>query len=83
MNVAFGGSEMNYTNAIPSSNGKPPGGIDGFNAAQAAPEFSPLPPGIYSARVQRGECCTTQAGADAYRLRFEIIDGEQQGKTVV
>ena len=39
------------------------------------PEFTPLPPGIYSARVLRGEYCSTKAGADAYRLRFEVTDG--------
>ncbi len=76
---------MDFTNAFGNSNGtgKPPGGFDGFDAAEPAPEFSPLPPGIYTARVQRGEACSTKAGADAYRLRFEITDGEQQGKSVI
>jgi hypothetical protein len=31
----------------------------------------------------RGEYCTTKDGADAYRLRFEITEGEQKGKTVI
>jgi hypothetical protein len=74
---------MDYTNAIPSANGKPAGGIDGFDTAEAAPEFAPLPPGIYSARVTRGEYCSTKAGADAYRLRFEITEGNEKGKTVI
>lgn len=74
---------MDYTNAFAGTNGKPPAGIDGFDAAEPAPEFTPLPPGIYSARVLRGEYCSTRAGADAYRLRFEITEGEHTGKTLV
>jgi hypothetical protein len=74
---------MDFTNAIPSANGKPVGGIDAFDSAEAAPEYKPLPPGIYSARVLRGEYCSTKAGEDAYRLRFEITEGEQVGKTVI
>ena len=42
-----------------------------------------MPPGIYTARVLRGEYCTTKAGAEAYRLRFEIADGEHARKTVI
>ena len=74
---------MDFSNAIPSANGKPPGGIDAFDAVAPAPEFAPLPPGIYSARVLRGEYTTTRAGADAYRLRFEIAEGPHAGKTVI
>lgn len=74
---------MDYTNAFPAAGGKPPGGIDGFDAADPAPEFAPLPPGVYAARVDRGEFTTTKAGADAYRLRFEVTDGPQAGKTVI
>lgn len=74
---------MDFTNAIPSANGKPAGGIDGFDAAEPAPEFTPLPPGIYSTRVLRGEYCSTKAGADAFRMRFEVIEGANAGKTVI
>ena len=89
---------MDYTNALPGANGRAneggrnafqrtatggAGGIDAFDGAEAAPEFTPLPPGVYSARVLRGEYCSTKAGADAYRLRFEITEGEQVGKTVI
>ena len=70
---------MDYTNAFTGTNGKPEAGIDGFDAAQPAPEFTPIPPGIYSARVVRGEYTTTKAGADAYRLKFEVTEGEQKG----
>lgn len=74
---------MDYSNAIPAANGKPSGGIDGFDAAEAAPDFTPVPPGIYSARVLRGEYTSTKAGADAYRVRFEIAEGEHTGRTVI
>ena len=74
---------MDYTTAFSGANGKPPGGIDGFDSAEAAPEFSPVPPGVYAARVVRGEYCSTRAGADAYRMRFEIADGDQAGRTVI
>ena len=74
---------MDYTNAIPGNNGKPPGGIAAFDGAEPAPEFSPLPPGIYSARVLRGEYCSTKAGDDAYRIRFEVAEGAHKGKTTI
>jgi hypothetical protein len=73
---------MDYTNAFTTANGKPAAGIDAFDQAEAAPEFSPIPPGIYAARVLRGEYCATKAGAEAYRLRFEIAEGEHAGRTV-
>ncbi len=74
---------MDFTKALPSTNGKPAAGIDAFDAAEAAPEFTPIPPGVYAARVLRGEYCSTRAGAEAYRLRFEITEGEHVGKTVI
>ena len=74
---------MDFSNAIPGANGKPAAGIEAFDTAEAAPEFTPVPPGIYTARVLRGEYCSTNAGADAYRLRFAIVEGEQKDKTVI
>lgn len=74
---------MDFSNAIPSANGNPTAGIGRFDATVAAPGFALLPPGIYTARVQRGEYTTTKAGADAYKIRFEITEGEQKAKTVV
>lgn len=75
---------MNFNDAIPkpatAGNG---GGIAHFDTAEAAPEFSPVPPNIYTARVLSGQYTATKAGADAYRVRFEISEGEQTGKTVV
>ena len=74
---------MDFSNAIPSTNGKPAGGIAAFGSVEAAPEFAPIPPGIYAARVLRGEYCSTKAGAEAYRLRFEVTEGPLTGKTVI
>jgi hypothetical protein len=74
---------MDLTNAIPSKNGKPAGGIDAFDAVAPAPDFAPLPPGIYTARVLRGEFTTTKTGADAYRIRFEVTEGPHAGQTII
>jgi len=59
------------------------GGLDRYDATEAAPDFAPLPPGVYVARVLKGEYTTTRAGADAYRLRFVVIEGEHVGKTLI
>lgn len=72
---------MDFSNAIP--NGNQSGGLAGFDAAEAAPEFTPLPPGIYTARVVQGEVSTTKAGADCYRMRFEVVEGPSTGRTIV
>ena len=59
------------------------GGLNSFGTAGAAPDFEPVPPGIYTARVQCGEYTTTRANDDAFRMRFEIVEGPQTGKTVL
>ena len=80
---------MDLTNAFNDCNsngnnkGKPPSGFGGFDDAKPAPEYTPIPPGIYMTRVQRGEACSTKAGADAYRMKFEVTEGPHAGKTVV
>ena len=74
---------MDFTNVFNGPTGKPAGGIGGFDAADAAAAFTPLPAGVYTARVTSGEVCSTKAGADAYRLRFEIAEGPLTGKTLV
>jgi len=75
---------VNYTNVFEQDNPKSAvGGLAAFDVAEAAPEYSPLPPGIYTARVLRGEYCSTKAGADAYRLRFEVTEGPHKGRTLI
>jgi hypothetical protein len=78
---------MDLTSAFNDNNGlppqKPPSGICGFDSAEPAPEFTPIPGGVYNARVQRGEYTTTKDGADAYRMRFEVSEGPQCGRTVI
>ena len=74
---------MDLNKAIPNANNALPSGLAAFDATEAAPEFTPLPPGIYTARIVRGEYCSTKIGAEAYRLRFEVTDGPEIGKTVV
>jgi len=74
---------MNYSDAIPNANSTPTGGLAAFGTVPTAPEFTPLPPAIYTARVQKGEYTTTKAGVECYRLKFEVTEGEQKGKTVI
>jgi hypothetical protein len=78
-------NENRNSNDRPNSNDKiiAEGGLQAFDAAQPAPEFAPLPPGVYVARVVRGEVCQTKAGTDAYRIRFEVIEGPHAGRTVI
>ena len=77
------GKKPDYTGAFDSPETPPGGGLAAFDAAVPAADFAPIPAGIYAARVVRGEYCTTKAGADAYRMKFEVSDGDHAGKTVV
>jgi len=74
---------MDFTTALPNNGKGNGGGIDAFDTDEAAPEFAPLPLGIYTARDLQGEYCNTNAGADAYRLRFERTEGPNAGKTTI
>ena len=71
---------MNLNQIFNSNNA---GGLGRFDETAPAPDFAPLPPGIYTARVLKGEYTTTRAGADAYRIRFEVTEGPHAGKTVI
>lgn len=74
---------MDYSKAFDDTTAVPTGGIDAFDSAVAAPEFTPLPQAVYTCRVVRGEYCSTNSGAEAYRMRFEVTDGPHAGQTVV
>lgn len=54
--------------------------LDAFDTVQAAGERTPLPAGSYSVRVVSGRVDKTRAGADAYRMVFEVTEGEHQGR---
>lgn len=71
---------MNLTKAF--ANDQPSAGLAGFDSVSAAPEYTPLPPGIYLARVVQGEYTTTRAGDDAYRMKFEVTEGDRQGRSI-
>ena len=73
---------MDYSNAFGNGNNNAPSGIDAFGSAPPPPP--PLPPGIYMARVEKGEYCTTKTkGEDAYRIVFQVTDGPHVGTTVM
>lgn len=72
---------MDFSKALPATGTT--GGLAGFDAAAPAAEFAPLPPGTYAARVVRGEYTTTKAGAEAYRLRWEVTEGPHAGQSVI
>jgi hypothetical protein len=65
------------------SSGTTPQGLSGFDATQPAPSYDPLPPGVYVARVIRGEIVQTKAGSDGYRMTYEITDGPHAGRTLL
>src|SRR5262245_61657029 len=74
---------MDLNSAVPpAGNGKPPGGIDDFDTTAPAPDYVPLPGGVYPASVLCGECCQTRLGRDAYRIRFRVTEGPHAGQTV-
>ena len=73
---------LNLNNAIPTPSGNG-GGISNFDCATAAPEFQPVPPGVYTARVVKGEYTTAKTGSEVYRLKFEIDDGPHVGNSLI
>jgi hypothetical protein len=74
---------MDFTSSIQSGNGGNGGGISAFDNTEPAPEFTPIPPGVYVGRVVRGEYCTTRNGSDGYRMKFQVTEGPHAGKTVI
>lgn len=78
---------MNYSSAFDNAptgngnanNGKPPSGLDAFDTAKP---YEPLPAGIHQVRVVSGSFTQTKQGTDAYRVVFEVTDGEHRGRRV-
>ena len=56
--------------------------MDSFDKAEPAPEYKPLPAGFYQARVVSGSYQQTKKGDDAYKIVFEVSEGEHKGRRV-
>jgi len=70
-------------NSAPAGAPSTPGsGLTGFDSVAAAEEYKPLPPGIYVCRIVSGSIMQTKAGADAYKIAFEIDEGEHRRRRV-
>ena len=72
---------MSFSDAFDSAgnntgNRKPGSGLAGFDSVTAAAEYQPLPPGIYVCRIVSGSIMQTKRGDDAYRMNFEVTEGE-------
>lgn len=73
---------MNFANAfdaVKNGGGKPPVGLAGFDEAETP---KPLPAGIYVAKIVLGKLVFTKKGDDAYRMNFEVTDGEHRGRRI-
>lgn len=53
-----------------------------FAEIEAAPEYEPIPGGLYEADLIRGEMCLSQAGNTGYRCTFEVAAGDFRGRRV-
>ena len=70
---------MAFSDAFDNANNaptKPSSGLAFFDEVDAAPELKPVPPGSYAVRVVSGRVTETKKGDDAYKLCFEITEGE-------
>jgi hypothetical protein len=60
------------------------GGSDSLRSAwdttQAASDFTPLPAGVYIARITSGELSTAKSGTPGYKLAFKVLEGEHAGR---
>lgn len=56
--------------------------MDAFDNAEPAPEYQPLPGGTYHVRVVSGAFRQTKKGADAYRVVFEVTQGEYERRRI-
>lgn len=61
------------------------GNLSGFNAAniEVTDSYDPIPAGWYSVVITDSEFKPTSAGTGQYlKLRFDVIDGEHQGRVI-
>src|SRR5262245_23040337 len=47
-----------------------------WDSTSAAPEFGPLPAGVYEARVLDGKFAQAKTGTTGYELTFQVLGGE-------
>lgn len=53
-----------------------------FEETEAAPEYAPLPKGIYDAEVSSGELTNSGTGTPGFNLGFTVVGGEHAGRRV-
>ena len=53
-----------------------------FDETEAAPEYAPVPKGVYSAELSSGELTNSVSGTPGYTLAFTIREGEFTGRRV-
>ena len=71
---------MGFSDAFddtPNGARKPTAGLDAFDDAKA---YEPLPVGTYTARIVSGGLTQTKRGDDAYRMTFEVSEGDWRGE---
>ena len=75
---------MSFSSAFDAAPNEPnrKSGLGSFDAVEAAAAFKPLPAGIYTARIVSGSLCQTKKGDDAYRMTFEVSEGELRARRV-
>lgn len=53
-----------------------------FDETEAAPEYTVLPKGIYTAELSSGELTSSATGTPGFTIGFTVIEGEQKGRRV-
>jgi hypothetical protein len=53
-----------------------------FEETEAAPEYAPVPKGVYAAELSSGELTNSGSGTPGYTLGFTICEGEFTGRRV-
>ena len=53
-----------------------------FNETEAAPEYAPVPKGVYSTDLSSGELTNSGSGTPGYTLGFTIREGEFAGRRI-
>jgi len=51
-----------------------------WSTTEAAGDFTPLPAGVYVARIASGELSKAKSGTPGYKLCFRVLEGEHAGR---